>query len=338
MNPPEQSREIRLRSRPSGTPTPDNFALETVTLSEPGPGEVQVRNTWMSVDPYMRGRMNDVPSYIPPFEIGKVLEGGAVGTVVRSNDERFKTGDHVQSNQGWREAFNAPGNALQKVDVSRLPAEAYLGVAGMPGLTAYVGMTEIAKVKAGDVVFVSAAAGAVGAVACQIAKLRGAKTVIGSAGGAEKCAYLRDEAGVDRVIDYKATEDLTAALKQAAPEGLDVYFDNVGGPHFDAAMAAAKTFARFVMCGMISQYNDDGKGVLPADFSNVIRKRLTLRGFIVSDHFDLMPRFLEEMTGWVQTGRVKGRQSVEEGIARAPAAFLKLFSGESFGKMLVKLV
>ena len=328
-----QSREVRLRSRPDGTPTPENFSLETVPLPAPGPGEVQVQNLFMSVDPYMRGRMKDQQSYVPPFEIGKALEGGAVGRVVASNHERFSAGDTVVSMLGWREAFNTTGEGLQKVDSEQLPPEAYLGVAGMPGLTAYHGLLHVLKIQAGETLFVSAAAGAVGAVVCQLAKLKGA-TVIGSAGGAEKGGFLR-EIGVDHVIDYKRADDLTAALRQAAPEGIDAYFDNVGGTHLEAALTHAKPFARFALCGMIAGYNGQESG--PKNLMLAVGKRLLLQGFIVSDHFDLLPGFIGEMTGWVQAGKVRWRQTVDEGIEQAPGAFLKLFTGENLGKMLVKL-
>ena len=219
------SREIRLHSRPQGLPAAGNFELATVELPAPGPGEVQVRNTWMTVDPYMRGRMNDVKSYVPPFQLGRPLEGGAIGEVIASNDPALKPGDLVQSNNGWREAFNAPASTVQKLNTHGLPPEAFLGVAGMPGLTAYAGLLRVAALKPGDVVFVSGAAGAVGSLVCQIAKLKGHK-VIASAGGAEKARFLKDEVGVDAVIDYKAVGDsaaaLTAALAEAAPEGIDV--------------------------------------------------------------------------------------------------------------------
>ena len=334
---PIQSREIRLVSRPEGLPSAANFSLETIELPDPAPGEIQVRNQWMSVDPYMRGRMRDVPSYVPPFQLGKALEGGAVGTVVKSNHEGFAPGDTVASFFGWREAFNAPGNlpvqALQKVDTTHLAPEAYLGVAGVPGLTAYVAMLNIAKIKEGDVAFISSAAGAVGSVACQIAKLKGA-TVIGSAGGKEKCDYLRS-IGVDQVIDYKADPNLTAALKQAAPKGIDVYLDNVGGTHLEAALIAARPFARFAMCGMIASYN--GAGTPVRNLENIVGKRLRLEGFIVSDHFNLLPQFYQEVAGWLRSGKLTATQTVDHGIANAPAAFLKLFSGENIGKMLVKL-
>jgi NADPH-dependent curcumin reductase CurA len=329
------SREIRLTSRPSGTPTAANFELATVTLPDPAPGEVQVRNSWMTVDPYMRGRMNDMRSYAPPFQLGEAMQGGAVGEVIASNDTNFKVGEAVQSFFGWREAFNAPAGAVQKLDTHGLPPQAFLGVAGMPGMTAYVGLLKIAALKDGDVVFVSAAAGAVGQIVCQIAKLKG-HTVIGSAGGADKLAYLK-EIGVDHVIDYKAEADLTAALMRAAPGGIDVYFDNVGGAHLEAALMAAKPLGRFALCGMISQYNatDMGEGV--RGLITAVGKQLRLEGFIVSTHGDMQGAFIADMSKWIAEGKVKWRETVEEGIEKAPNAFLKLFSGENLGKMLVRL-
>ena len=282
------SREIRFARRPEGAPTLDTFAMETVEVPPPAAGQVQVRNLWMSVDPYMRGRMTTRQSYVPPFRLGEPLEGGAIGRVETSACEGFAPGDLVQSMLGWREAFNAPASALTKVPSTNLPPEALLGVAGLPGLTAFVGVEKVIQLRAGEVFFVSAASGAVGAVACQIAKLRGA-TVIGSAGGAEKCAFLR-EIGVDRTIDYKAEQDLPAALAAAAPQGIDAYFDNVGGDHLDAALQAAKSFARFALCGMISEYNRTEHSPTP-QLRLAVPKRLRLEGFIVSDHFDLMPGF-----------------------------------------------
>lgn len=334
------SREIRLRSRPQGLPAVANFELATLELPAPGPGEVQVRNTWMTVDPYMRGRMNDVKSYVPPFQLGKPLEGGAIGEVIASNDPALKPGDLVQSNLGWREAFNAPASTLQKLDTHGLPTEAFLGVAGMPGLTAYAGLLRVAALKPGDVVFVSGAAGAVGSLVCQIAKLKGHK-VIASAGSAEKAKFLREEVGVDAVIDYKATGDsaeaLTAALAEAAPEGIDVYFDNVGGGHLEAALNAARPFARFAICGMISMYNAEAPVPGPGNMALIIGKNLRLEGFIVSNHWDMMGDFLKDLAGWHASGKLKWRQTVREGIAAAPEAFIGLFKGENMGKMLVKL-
>jgi NADPH-dependent curcumin reductase CurA len=329
------SREIRLKSRPVGEPTAANFELATVTLPDPAPGQVQVRNSWMTVDPYMRGRMNDVQSYVPPFQIGEAMQGGAVGQVIASNDPAFKAGDAVQSFFGWREAFNAPAGAVQKLDTHGLPPQAFLGVAGMPGLTAYVGLLKIAALKDGDVVFVSAAAGAVGQVVCQIAKLKG-HTVIGSAGGAEKVAYLK-EIGVDHVIDYKAEKDLTAALAKAAPGGIDVYFENVGGAHMEAALMNARPFARFALCGMISQYNATDLGPGIRGLIMAVGRQIRLEGFIVSSHTDMQEAFIRDMSKWIAEGKVKWRETVEEGVENAPAAFLKLFKGENLGKMLVKL-
>ncbi len=329
------SREIRLKSRPVGLPTADNFELATVDLPDPGPGQVQVKNTWMTVDPYMRGRMNDAKSYVPPFQIGEALQGGAIGEVIASNDPSLKRGDLVQSFFGWREAFNAPAAALQKLETHGLPPQAFLGHAGMPGLTAYVGLVRIAEMKAGDVVFVSGAAGAVGSVACQIAKLKG-HTVIGSAGGPVKAAFLK-EIGVDHVIDYKAERDLTAALMRAAPSGVDVYFENVGGAHMEAALAAANPFARFALCGMISQYNDVELTGGVRNLFFAVAKSLTLKGFIVSNHTDMQAEFARELSGWVAAGKFQSRETVKEGIENAPAAFLGLFSGENLGKMLVRL-
>jgi NADPH-dependent curcumin reductase CurA len=329
------SREIRLKSRPVGTPTAANFELATVTLPEPGPGQVQVRNHWMTVDPYMRGRMNDVRSYIPPFQIGEAMQGGAVGEVVASNDPAFTPGEIVQSFFGWREAFNAPAAAVQKLDTRGLPPQAFLGVVGMPGLTAYAGLLKVAALKPGDVVFVSGAAGAVGQIVCQIARIKG-HTVIGSAGGADKVAFLK-EIGVDHVIDYKAESDLTAALTKAAPDGIDVYFDNVGGAHLEAALMAARPFGRFALCGMISQYNATDLGPGVHGLIMAVGKQLRLEGFIVSSHGELMPQFLADMSGWIAEGKMKWRETVEDGIENAPDAFLKLFKGGNVGKMLVRL-
>ena len=330
------SREIRLKSRPVGMPKPENFELASVQLGAPGAGEVQVKNTWMTVDPYMRGRMNDVKSYVPPFQLGEALQGGAIGEVVVSNDPSLKVGDLVSSNNGWREAFNAPASTVQKVDTHGLPPEALLGVAGMPGLTAYAGLLKIAALKDGDVVLVSGGAGAVGSLVCQIAKLKGHK-VIATAGGADKVKFLKEELGVDVAIDYKATQDLTAALVAAAPEGIDVYFDNVGGDHLEAALNAAKPFARFAICGMISMYNASAPVPGPANLALIIGKQLRVEGFIVSSSWDMMPAFLKELAEWHATGKLQWKQTVREGIEKAPEAFMGLFTGENFGKMLVKL-
>jgi NADPH-dependent curcumin reductase CurA len=358
-----KSREIRLKSRLVGMPSANNFELVTVPVPRPASGEVQVRNLWMTVDPYMRGRMADRAIYArssrpgkevpegaiaeipasnstmygwrPSFQVGEVLEGGAIGEVAASDDPRFKPGDLVSSWFGWRERFNAPAASLQQLDTVGLPPQAFLGVAGMPGLTAWVGLLKIAMPRPGDVVFVSAASGAVGSVACQIAKLKG-HTVIGSAGGAAKCAFVKD-IGVDHVIDYKAAGDLTEALLHVAPAGIDVYFENVGGEHLEAALAAANPFARFAICGMISQYNATELPTGPRNIMFVMGKSLRLEGYDIATYLDFMPEFQREMTSWIQEGKVTWRETVDHGIENAPAAFLKLFKGENFGKMLVKL-
>ncbi len=330
-----QVREIRLKSRPVGLPTRDNFELATVDLPDPGPGEVQVKNLWMTVDPYMRGRMNDVKSYSEPFKLGEAMGGGAIGQVTASNAPGFAAGDLVQSFFGWREGFTAPAQAVQKLPASNLPPQTFLGAAGMPGLTAYAGLLKVAGLKDGDVVFVSGAAGAVGSVACQIAKAKG-HTVIGSAGGAEKAAFLR-EIGVDHVIDYKAEKNLSAAVLAGAPEGIDVYFDNVGGTHLEAAFDAARPFARFAICGMISIYNASEPQPGPRNIALIIGKNIRMEGFIVSHHFALMPQYLEDIGQWMKEGKFTWKETVFEGLERAPDAFLGLFSGENMGKMLVKL-
>lgn len=328
-------REIRLKSRPRGLPTDDNFELATVELPAPGQGEVQVRNTWMTVDPYMRGRMNDVQSYTPPFQIGKALDGGAIGEVTASGDPNFKPGDLVQSGFGWREGFNAPAASVQKLDPMGLPPQAFLGAAGMPGLTAYVGLLKIAALKDGDVVFVSGGAGAVGSMVVQIAKAKG-HTVIASAGGPEKVAFLK-EIGADQVIDYKAEKDLTTALTKAAPNGIDVYFDNVGGDHLIAALNAARPFGRFALCGAISMYNATELPPGPPNLMLMVGKQLRMEGFIVSSSWDMMPAFHRDLSQWVKEGKVQWKETVVEGIEKAPDAFLGLFKGENLGKMLVKL-
>jgi len=329
------SREYRLKSRPAGMPSADNFELATVNLPEPGPGEVQVRNLWLSVDPYMRGRMNDEPSYLPPWQIGKVLDGGALGEVTVSNADGLRPGDLVNSFYGWREGFTAPAATVQKLDPKGLPPQTFLSAAGGTGLTAYAGLLEVARLKDGDVVFVSGAAGAVGSMACQIAKAKG-HTVIGSAGGPEKVAFLK-EIGVDHAVDYKAEPDLTAAVRRAAPDGIDVYFDNVGGDHLDAALAAARTGARFAICGMISAYNEAQPAAGPRNLRMMMGKAIEMKGFLVTHYLGLQPAFLADFIRWHAEGKLRWRETVVQGIERTPEAFLGLFRGDNTGKMLVKL-
>jgi len=329
-----QSREIRLKSRPIGMPEAANFELAAVTLPDPGPGEVLVRNQWMSVDPYMRGRMYDRPSYVPPFALGEVLQGGAIGRVERSNDPKFQPGDLVESMFGWREAFVAPAAALTKLPPSEAPPQAYLGVLGMPGMTAYSSFHRIGEPKAGDTVFVSGAGGAVGAAVCQIAKIRGC-TVVASAGSDAKLDWLKS-VGVDAGVNYKKG-DLLGQVRAAAPNGIDIYFDNVGGEHLEVALEVARPFARFIECGMISIYNDTQPAPGPRNMSYIVGKRIRMQGFIVIDFIDMREQFLADMTQWVKDGRVKSEETVENGIENAPKAFLNLFTGGNTGKMLVKL-
>jgi NADPH-dependent curcumin reductase CurA len=329
------SREIRLKSRPAGMPDASNFELAQVDVPSPAAGQVQVRNLWMSVDPYMRPRMNDEKSYVPPFEVGAALNGAAIGEVAISNDPSLKPGDLVRSGYGWRESFNASAAEVQKLDPRGLPPETFLSAAGGTGFTAYVGLLHIAALKEGDVVFVSGAAGAVGSMVCQIAKLKGHK-VIASAGGAAKVAFLK-ELGVDAAIDYKATSDLSGALAKAAPEGIDVYFDNVGGDHLEAAIANARTFARFAICGMIGQYNVTERPSGPRNMFMIVTKSLRLQGFILSNYLNLRADFDRDLAAWYAAGKIKSRETVFHGIEQAPNAFLGLFKGANTGKMLVKL-
>jgi len=334
------STEWSLAARPVGMPKLSDFQTKTVDVPALGDGEIQVMNTWMSVDPYMRGRMYDRESYVPPFQIGETLQGGAVGRVSASAHPDYKVGDLVSSFLGWRTAWTAQpaAAAVQKLPATGLPESAFLGVAGMPGLTAYSGLLRIAELKPTDVVFVSGAAGAVGSTVVQIAKIKGA-TVIGSAGGAEKCALVKS-LGADHVIDYKQAkgyDGLVAALRAAAPKGIDVYFDNVGGDHLTAAIEVARPLARFALCGMIAQYNETGVPTGPHNIIQAVGKQLKLQGFIVSTHADMQPAFLADMAKWIAGGQMKYEETVMPGIEKAPEAFLGLFTGANTGKMLVKL-
>jgi NADPH-dependent curcumin reductase CurA len=329
-----RSREIRLKSRPVGVPDASNFELATTELADPGPGEVLVRNAWMSVDPYMRGRMYDRASYVPPFQLNQALEGGAVGKVVKSNDPKFQPGDWVESMNGWREAYVAAGAALNKLSTEGIPPQAFLGVLGMPGMTAYSSFHRIGEPKEGDIVFVSGAGGAVGASVCQIAKIRGC-TVIASAGSDQKLNWLKTR-GVDQVVNYK-NGNLLENVRAAAPKGIDIYFDNVGGAHLEVALEVARPFARFIECGMISVYNSTEPPPGPRNMPYIVGKRIKMQGFIVSDFMDMREQFFAEMGSWVRDGKVKWEETVENGIENAPKAFLNLFTGANTGKMLVKL-
>ncbi|MGA3095816.1 MAG: NADP-dependent oxidoreductase [Bryobacteraceae bacterium] len=328
------SREVRLASRPIGIPTAANFSLAW-TESEPlKDRQVLVRNLFMSVDPYMRGRMSERKSYVPPFELGKPLDGGAVGDVIESRAQEFEPGDVVTSNFGWREYFVAAPEDLHPVSREIQPLSVYLGALGMTGMTAWAGLN-LVEVKAGDVVYISGAAGAVGNVAGQLAKLRGCR-VIGSAGSAEKVRFLREECGFDNAFNYKAGPVLEQ-LNLEAPDGIDVYFDNVGGETLEAALSALRVHGRIVACGGISGYNAETPRPGPSNLFNVIIKRLTMRGFIVSDCLNRRAGFEKEVGGYLQAGKLKNKETVLKGIDQAVGAFIGLFQGQNVGKMVVEL-
>jgi NADPH-dependent curcumin reductase CurA len=330
------ARQITLASRPSGWPTADNFALAEVELPALAEGQVLVRNRFMSVDPYMRGRMNDVKSYVAPFQLGQPLDGGAVGEVVESRADGFAPGDLILHGLGWRDLAVLDARHGRKVaPLDGLSESAYLGVLGMTSLTAYAGLLDVAEFKPGDAVFVSGAAGAVGSIAGQIAKLKGASRVIGSAGSDEKVAHLL-ELGFDAAFNYKSGP-VAQQLKQAAPDGIDVYFDNVGAEHLEAAISSLNQHGRVAMCGAIAVYNDTTAPAAPRNLALAIGKRLTLRGFIVGDHGARMPEMVAEVGGWLREGKLSFSETVVDGLQNAPEALLGLLRGENTGKMVVRI-
>jgi NADPH-dependent curcumin reductase CurA len=331
-----KSREWHLVARPHGWPTPEDFALVETETGEPGPGEILVRNLYVSVDPYMRGRMNDAKSYAAPYELNQPMQGGAVGEVVASDAEGFAPGDHVLHFAGWREYALVNAKASVKVDGSLAPLSTYLGVLGMTGLTAYAGLLRVGGFKEGDAVFVSGAAGAVGGQVGQIAKLKGASRVIGSAGSDEKVKLLIEEYGFDAAFNYK-NGPVAEQLAQAAPDGIDVYFDNVGGEHLEAAIGALNLRGRIAICGLIAQYNATEPTPGPHNMVKVLQNRLRIEGFLVGDHYDLQPQFVQEVGGWVREGKLHYRETVVEGIENNVEAFLGLLRGENTGKMIVNL-
>jgi NADPH-dependent curcumin reductase CurA len=332
----QTTREIRLRARPRGVPSEDDFELVSVPLGEPAEGEVLVRNLWMSVDPYMRGRMSDRKSYVPPFRVGEALDGGAIGRVVASRASDVAVGDVVGHGLGWREHAIVRASSVAKIDETLGPIEAHLGALGMPGLTAYAGLFAIAGLRDGERVLVTAAAGAVGSVACQLARAHGCY-VVGTAGSAEKCRWLEESGAVHEAIDYKTCGDLGAAIGEAMRDGIDVAFENVGGAHLEAAIQNMRRDGRIALCGMIEQYNADAPRPGPSNLVMLIGKRLTMRGFIVTDHAALRPAFHEEMRALIAAGRMKWRETIVEGLESAPRAFLSLFEGANTGKLLVRL-
>ncbi|MET7374545.1 NADP-dependent oxidoreductase [Micromonospora arida] len=328
------NREIHLASRPQGWPTEDTFRLVETEVPTPGPGQIVVRNQYMSVDPYMRGRMNDVKSYVPPFALDAPLDGAAIGEVVASETADIAVGTTVLHGLGWREYALLDAAAARPVDPNIAPASAYLSVLGMIGLTAYAGLLEVAAMKPGETVFVSAAAGAVGSLVGQIAKLKGAGRVIGSAGSPAKVERLR-ALGFDAAFDYH--DGVRESLRAAAPDGVDVYFDNVGGDHLEAAISAMNLHGRAAICGMISQYNATEPSAAPRNLALVIGKRLTLRGFLVNDHNDVRAAFVRDVSGWLRDGTLSYDETIVDGIENAPSAFLGLLRGDNLGKMLVRV-
>lgn len=333
---PSTTREIHLARRPHGAPVPEDFRLVEMPVPELAEGQVLVANTVMSVDPYMRGRMNDVKSYVPPFQIDQPLDGGAVGTVIASRHDDVPVGASVVHALGWREHAVVDGSQVRVVDTEHIDEGAYLGVLGMPGLTAYAGLLVAGEMQQGDVVFVSGAAGAVGSLVGQIAKLSGASRVIGSAGTPEKVARLR-ELGFDAAFNYR-DGSVTEQLAEAAPEGIDVYFDNVGGDHLEAAIASLNTDGHVAMCGAIAQYNATEPPAAPRNLALAIGKRLTLRGFVIAKYADqVRPDFQKTMGQWVADGRISWDETVREGLDNAPQAFIDMLDGANTGKMLVRL-
>ncbi|MFJ5061718.1 NADP-dependent oxidoreductase [Streptomyces nigra] len=333
---PVINREWHLVSRPVGWPKTEDFALVEAEVPTPGEGQILVRNKYLSVDPYMRGRMSAAKSYADPYELGKVMQGGAVGEVVESNAEGIAVGDHVLHFFGWREYAALDARHAVKVDADAAPLSTYLGVLGMTGLTAYAGLLRTAAFKEGDAVFVSGAAGAVGSQVGQIARLKGASRVIGSAGSDEKVKLLVEEYGFDAAFNYK-NGPVAEQLKQAAPDGVDVYFDNVGGEHLEAAVGRLNRGGRIAVCGMISVYNDTEPAPGPRNLARLIQTRGRIEGFLVGDHYDLQPQFVQEVGPWVASGELKYRETVVEGIGNNLEAFFGVLRGDNIGKMIVKL-
>ncbi len=338
--------EIHLKERPLGIASENNFELVRVRVPDLKQGQILVRNVWMSVDPYMRGRMSETKSYLPPFELNRPLEGDCIGQIIESKNRQFEVGEYLLSNFGWREYWVSTGsNDISKIAPTIAPLQSYLGIMGRTGLTAYVGLliSELTDSSASNTVFVSAASGAVGSAACQIAKIKGCH-VVGSTSSSQKVKWLIDEAGIDYAFDYRkiGEENISSELRKACPDGIDIYFDNVGGKHLEAALDNMKVFGRIALCGMISQYNfpqfpstvpEPG----PSNLFLAIRRRIKIQGFIVRDHYHLLNEFRSNMSKWIKEGNIKWEETVYEGLENAPKAFIALFNGEKLGKTLVKI-
>ena len=332
------NRRFVLAKRPVGLPTEDVFRLEETSIPEPEDGEIVARTLYLSLDPYMRGRMNDAPSYVPPLQIGEVITGGTVGQVIASKSEGVAEGDIVVGYGGWQEFFRLPAGEVRKVDPSIAPISTALGVLGMPGHTAYGGLTEIGKPVAGETLVVSAASGAVGAIVGQIGKIKGCR-VVGIAGSEDKCAHVKDELGFDAAVNYKAA-DFAERLAAACPGGIDVYWENVGGPVFDTVLPLLNPFARIPVCGLIHWYNITELPTIPDPTPKMMRSvlvnRLTIRGFIVFDFSNLEEQFLSEVSAWIREGKISYREDIRDGFENAPATLIDLLQGGNFGKMLLR--
>ncbi|MDW0194781.1 MAG: NADP-dependent oxidoreductase [Nitrososphaeraceae archaeon] len=335
-----------MKERPLGIASENNFELVRVRVPDLKQAQVLVRNVWMSVDPYMRGRMSETKSYVPPFELNKPLEGDCIGQIIESKNRQFEVGEYLLSNFGWREYWVSTGsNDISKIAPTIAPLQSYLGIMGRTGLTAYVGLliSELTDSSASNTVFVSAASGAVGSAACQIAKIKGCH-VVGSTSSSQKVNWLIDEAGIDYAFDYRkiGEENISSELRKACSDGIDVYFDNVGGKHLEAALENMKIFGRIALCGMISQYNfpqfpSTVQGPGPSNLFLAIRRRIKIQGFIVRDHYHVLNEFRTNMSKWINEGKIKWEETIYEGLENAPKAFIALFKGEKLGKMLVKI-
>jgi len=337
--PASKNHVIVLASRPVGEPKPDNFRLVERDIEHPGPGEILLKTLWLSLDPYMRGRMSDAKSYAEPVEVGQVMSGGTVSKVIASNNKAFSVGDIVAGSTGWQEYARSNGSGLRKVDPTLAPISTALGILGMPGMTAYTGLLNIGQPKPGETLVVAAASGAVGAVVGQIAKLKGCR-VVGIAGGPDKVRYLTEELGFDVGLDHRAA-DFPAQLRAAVPNGIDIYFENVGGHVWDAVFPLLNKFARIPVCGLIAHYNDSGprQGIdrLPILMRSILSNRLTLRGYIVGDFAAQTDDFLRDVSGWLKEGKLKYREDIVHGLEKAPEALIGLLKGRNFGKLLVKV-
>ncbi|WP_417316908.1 NADP-dependent oxidoreductase [Emcibacter sp.] len=332
----ETNYQILLKSRPVGWVSEENFEYAAGEMPAPGPGEILVRNKFMSLDPYMRGRMNEGKSYVPPFAVGEVLEAGVVGEVIVSNNDDYAVGDHVTGRLGWENYSKSDGQGLMKVDPDLAPLSWYLGILGMPGMTAYVGLMSIGQPKEGETLFVSAASGAVGSVVGQLGKIMGLR-VVGCAGEDSKVAWLTDELGFDAAFNYKTCGPVYKKLRELCPEGIDINFENVGGEILEAALWQMNDFGRIIMCGLISAYNDKEPAPGPRGMALIVQRRLKMQGFIVFDHQDLCREYMAKAAGWVKEGKLKYRETITDGLENAPRAFIGLLKGENFGKQIVKL-